>query len=105
MFGGRLTSTVALYRLTKENILSTDPTNPLARVPIGEARSRGIELDLSGQFTDRWSVIGSYAYTDTRITEDTLGGNQGHRSYFHDQETALYTALHFGCKAYLSGWR
>jgi iron complex outermembrane receptor protein len=79
LFGGRLTSTVAFYRLTKDNILSTDPTNPLARVPIGEARSRGIELDLSGQITDSLSVIGSYAYTDARITEDALGGNQGHR--------------------------
>lgn len=79
LLGGRLTSTVALYRLTKENILSTDPTNPLARVPIGEARSRGIELDVSGQLTAHWRLIGSYAYTDTRITEDALGGNQGHR--------------------------
>jgi iron complex outermembrane receptor protein len=79
LMGGRLTSTVALYRLTKENILSTDPTNPLARVPIGEARSRGIELDVSGQLTDQWRLIGSYAYTDTRITDDALGGNQGNR--------------------------
>jgi iron complex outermembrane receptor protein len=79
LLGGRLTSTVALYRLTKDNILSTDPTNPLARVPIGEARSRGIELDLSGQLTDHWRLIGSYAYTDTRITEDRLGGNEGRR--------------------------
>ncbi|MDE2180435.1 MAG: TonB-dependent receptor [candidate division NC10 bacterium] len=77
--GGRLTATVALYRITKRNILSTDPSNPVSRVPIGEARSRGIELDVGGQLTDHWSVIGSYAYTDTRITEDTLGGNQGHR--------------------------
>jgi len=77
--GGRLTATVALYRITKQNILSTDPSNPVSRVPIGEARSRGIELDVSGRLTDCWSVIGSYAYTDTRITEDTLGGNRGHR--------------------------
>lgn len=43
-----------LYRLTKDNILSSDPTNPLARVPIGEARSRGIGLDRSGQLTPHW---------------------------------------------------
>jgi iron complex outermembrane receptor protein len=78
LFGGRLTSTVALYRITKRNILATDPTNPLARLPLDEARSRGLELDLSGQLTDHWSVIGSYAYTDTRITEDRFG-LQGHR--------------------------
>jgi len=76
---GRLTSTVALYRLTKDNVLSTDPTNPLARIPIGETRSRGIEWDVGGQLTEHWRLIGSYAYTDTRITDDPLGGNEGHR--------------------------
>jgi len=75
---GRPTSTVALYRITKRNILATDPTNPLARLPLNEARSRGIDLDLSVQLTDHWSVIGSYAYTDTRIVEDRFG-LQGHR--------------------------
>ena len=73
LLGGRLTSTVALYRLTKRNILATDPTNPLAKLPLDAARSRGLELDLSGQLTDHWSVIGSYAYTDTRIAEDRFG--------------------------------
>jgi len=73
LLGGRLTSTVALYRITKRNILATDPTNPLAKLPLDEARSRGIELDLSCQLIDHWSVIGSYAYTDTRIAEDRFG--------------------------------
>lgn len=78
LFEGRLTSTVALYRITKRNILATDPENPLARLPLDEARSRGVELDLSGRLTEHWSVIGSYAYTDTRITEDRFGLH-GHR--------------------------
>ncbi|MCY1362527.1 Ferrichrome outer membrane transporter/phage receptor [compost metagenome] len=43
----------------------------------GEVRSRGLEVDLSGQLTDRWSMIGSYAYTDAEVTEDPdYKGNQ-----------------------------
>jgi len=38
---------------------------------------RGLELDASGQLTDKWSVIGSYAYTDAVVTEDPeLKGNR-----------------------------
>jgi hypothetical protein len=33
-------------------------------------RSRGLELDVSGQLTDQWSLIGSYAYTDAEVTKD-----------------------------------
>ncbi|MCZ7176150.1 TonB-dependent receptor, partial [Salmonella enterica] len=37
----------------------------------GKVRSRGLELDASGQLTDNWSVIGSYAYTDAVVVEDS----------------------------------
>ncbi len=36
----------------------------------GEVRSRGLELDASGQLSERWSLIGSYAYTDAEVTKD-----------------------------------
>ncbi|MBK8814199.1 MAG: TonB-dependent receptor [Methylococcaceae bacterium] len=64
--------------------LQTQPLAYLFSVAIGEARSRGVELDLSGRVTDNLSLIGTYAYTDARITRDnpdstTLQSNQGHR--------------------------
>ncbi|MGH8612087.1 MAG: TonB-dependent siderophore receptor [Gammaproteobacteria bacterium] len=74
----RLTSTLAFYHLTKENVTTAYPNNPRFSVAIGEARSRGIELDIAGQVTDALSVIATYAYTDTEIIKD-FGGNQGHR--------------------------
>lgn len=70
----RLTSTLAFYHLTKQNVTTADPHNPNFSVAIGEARSRGIELDISGQVTDALSVIATYAYTDTEIVKD-FGGN------------------------------
>ncbi|WP_434151347.1 TonB-dependent siderophore receptor [Methylocaldum gracile subsp. desertum] len=80
LFDQRLTTTLAYYHLTKENILTRDfsSPDPNAVAPIGEARSQGIELDVSGQITDELSLIGSYAFTDARITKDNEG-RQGNR--------------------------
>ncbi|MGH8473857.1 MAG: TonB-dependent receptor domain-containing protein, partial [Gammaproteobacteria bacterium] len=52
--------------------LTRDPNNPTStfRLAIGEARSQGIEFEVAGAVTDRLSLIGSYAYLDTEITED-----------------------------------
>ncbi len=71
---GMLTSTLAFYHLTKENITIAHQDPALARQGFveqtGEARSQGIEFDIHGQLSEAWSLIGSYAYTDTEITED-----------------------------------
>jgi len=77
-FDGRLTSTLAYYHLTKQNVLTPDPSNRSLNVAIGEARSQGIEWDISGRLTDAISMIGTYAYTDTEVTKD-YSGNQGKR--------------------------
>jgi iron complex outermembrane receptor protein len=79
-FDQRLTTTLAYYHLTKENLLTRDfnSPDPLARAAIGEARSQGIELDITGQITDELSLIGNYAFTDARITKD-YSGLQGNR--------------------------
>jgi len=77
-FDGKLTGTLAFYDLTKENLLTPDPNNPRYSIPIGQARSKGAELDITGEVTDRLSVIGSYAYTEAKITHDN-SGNSGNR--------------------------
>ncbi len=70
---GRLTSTVAVYRLTKTNVLAVDPTAGSAGffVQTGEQRSQGVEVDVTAQLAPGWKVIATYAYTDARITADT----------------------------------
>ncbi len=74
LLDGRLSSTVALYQLTKRNRGASvfDPLSPTGTnvVTIGEARSRGLEWDVAGQVTNRLSIIGSYAYTDAVVTQD-----------------------------------
>ena len=50
---GRLSANLAAYNLTRTNVLSPDPDPDLARqgfqVQVGEQRSRGIELDVTGE--------------------------------------------------------
>lgn len=76
--GGRFTSTLAFYHLTKTNVLTADPEHPQFSIALGEVRSRGIEVDLAGRVTDTLSVIASYALTDARITKSN-DGHEGRR--------------------------
>lgn len=73
-FDGRLTTSLALYELTKTNIPARDPaapTDPNAFVLVGAARSKGVELDVSGKILDNLSLISSFTYLDARVTKDT----------------------------------
>ena len=65
---GRLIATLAAFELTKRN--RADLTLYPVVNTLGEATSRGIELDVIGQVTPRLSIIGSYAYTDASVTDD-----------------------------------
>ncbi|QOZ36096.1 TonB-dependent siderophore receptor [Bradyrhizobium sp. CCBAU 53421] len=78
-FNKRISGTLALYDIDKKNVLVSQ-LNPATGIveyrTAGKVRSRGVELDVTGRLTDSWSMIGSYAYTDARVTEDpTLAGN------------------------------
>lgn len=68
---GRLASTLAVFEITQSNIVTTDPNDPagLRTVQVGEQKSRGVELDLSGTLLPGWKVFGSYTLTDARITQ------------------------------------
>ncbi|MBR1201701.1 TonB-dependent siderophore receptor [Bradyrhizobium sp. AUGA SZCCT0124] len=78
-FNKRISGTLALYDIDKKNVLVSQ-LNPATSIveyrTAGKVRSRGVELDVTGRLTDNWSMIGSYGYTDARVTEDpTLAGN------------------------------
>lgn len=68
--------TLAAYQLTQSNVLTPDPVNTSFRVQTGEVRMRGIEVEGKARITDELSLIASYAFTDSEITEDNAG-NEG----------------------------
>jgi iron complex outermembrane recepter protein len=75
----KLLATIAYFDITKQNVAGTDPDFPLFSITTGEQRSRGIELDVAGELTPGWKVIGSYSYTNAKITADvdpTIVGNK-----------------------------
>ncbi|CAI1975920.1 Ferric hydroxamate uptake [Serratia quinivorans] len=63
--------TAALYQLTKNNNLTTDPNNILFSMQSGEIRSRGVELEAKAALNANVNLIASYTYTDAKYTEDT----------------------------------
>ena len=65
---GGLAGTLALYRIRKKNVLTTNPVNPDYAIPAGEVASRGAELDVSGRLRRNLKLSASYAYTDARVT-------------------------------------
>ena len=67
----RLSATLALYDLTRTNVLVTDPNDEDIQIQTGEQNSRGVELSLAGEILPGWNIFAGYAYTDARITKDT----------------------------------
>ena len=69
---GRLSSSLALYRIRASNLLITNPGNPLASIQIGTTESKGIELDTSGRILPGWDITFAYAYNEARIVADAV---------------------------------
>ncbi|KMW47397.1 TonB-dependent siderophore receptor [Ralstonia insidiosa] len=69
---GKFGGTLALYSIDKTNVLTGDPRDPTFQRTAGAVRSRGVELDVSGQVTANLKVMGAYAYTDATVTADTV---------------------------------
>jgi iron complex outermembrane receptor protein len=81
-FGGRFLGTLAYYDLTKQNIAVADPLFPndgSHALPIGEANSHGVELDLNGTILPHWNLLIAYAYTEAKIVNDLYFGTAGNR--------------------------
>jgi iron complex outermembrane receptor protein len=66
---GKLTGTLAFYRITKENVLTTNPVNTDFSMPAGEVASKGVELDVSGEIYKDLRLALAYAYTDAKVTK------------------------------------
>lgn len=75
LLDGKLTGTAALFTLTKDNVLAADPANPGFSVPIGRARSRGLELDLNGKLPGDVDLLLSYAFVDATARAAVLDPN------------------------------
>lgn len=86
LFDKRLSATLAAYDITKTNIATVDPKNPDYSIPVGEVKSRGIELDIAGQILPGWKVIASGYLNDASVSEDsdsTIIGKRFQNAPYH----------------------
>lgn len=66
----------ALYQLDRTNSRAPGPT-PGTIVQTGAQRSRGLEIEASGQITPRWQVSAGYALQDAEIRTTTAAAPAG----------------------------
>jgi iron complex outermembrane recepter protein len=81
----RFSSTVAVFDLTRSNLLTADLNNPGFQILAGEAKSKGLEVDVAGHATDKLKLLATYAYTDAKYVRDngTLLGKRLENSPMH----------------------
>ena len=64
-----LAFTAAVYKLERENVQVADPNNPAQQIIVDGQETKGIELGLTGNITDKWSIYGGVAFQDGEITK------------------------------------
>jgi catecholate siderophore receptor len=80
LFDRHLLLTAALFQNEKTGGRENFGTGPAATVTAtGGYRIRGIELGLSGNITQRWSVYGGVVLMDSEVTESNAAANVGLR--------------------------
>ncbi|MFN6470972.1 MAG: TonB-dependent siderophore receptor [Nostoc sp. SerVER01] len=79
LLNDRLSVTAALFQLEQTNIAESDPSNPDFSILVGDVRSRGFELDVTGKVTENFSLIAAYTYLDSEITSSVVPGQEGNR--------------------------
>lgn len=72
---GKLLLTAAAFQIDKKNARENIGGNVFELV--GELRSRGFELGVSGKLLDRIELFGGYTYTDAEIVDSTNAANIG----------------------------
>jgi iron complex outermembrane recepter protein len=75
-FGGKWNTTLAAYRILKNNELTADPNSPPnsgLSIELGQKQSQGIEFDLQGTILPGFDLIANYAFTDSRVVRVTEG--------------------------------
>lgn len=74
---GALTGTAAVFQVRQENILVVDDPSAFTLAAVGEAESRGFEIDLNGEIADGIDFRMSYSYVDAQTKNAFNDANFG----------------------------
>ncbi|MEG9523970.1 MAG: TonB-dependent siderophore receptor, partial [Pantoea piersonii] len=97
-----VTGTLALFDIQKRNVMVDELVGgETVTRTAGKVRSQGVELDLAGKLTNSLSLVGSYAWTDARVTADPQNnGNAMPNTARHT--AALFLTNDFGTTGLLA---
>lgn len=79
---GKWNSTVSVYQITRNNVLTADldhpnPAGGYFNRQSGQQQTRGVEADIRGQLLRNLDVIINYAFTEAKVTKDSKAENVG----------------------------
>jgi len=93
---GRAELTLSAFEITKTDAVVSDPVDFNLVIQAGEIRVRGVEAEVSARPLDPWTLVASYAYSDSEIAEDTNTFIVGNRlAGVPDHQAALWTSWAF----------
>ncbi|MBW8688333.1 TonB-dependent receptor [Chitinophaga rhizophila] len=73
---GKWNTTVAVYRILKNNELTADPNAPAnsgLSIVFGQRRAQGVEFDLRGELLPGLDLTANYALTDSKVSKVNPG--------------------------------
>lgn len=71
-FNQRWNTTLAVYRILRNNATAADPANQAGEpflINVGQTKTQGIEFDARGEIVTGLNVVANYAFTDQKITQ------------------------------------
>jgi catecholate siderophore receptor len=71
----RLSSTLSVFRLNRNNIKTTDPLNSAKLILVGEQQTDGIEFTIAGSPLRNLDFMAGYALLDAKITKSNTVSN------------------------------
>jgi iron complex outermembrane receptor protein len=79
---GKWNSSLSVYQITRNNVLTADLSHPnpaggYYNRQSGQQKTKGVEVDVHGQLVDGLDVIINYAFTDAKTTKDSKAENVG----------------------------
>lgn len=101
--GKGISGYAAAYTLREKNRKTSDPSNPLNSLQIGEVQVQGFEAELTASLARHWDWVLGYAYADASIRRSNAG-DQGQRVASVPRHTASSWLMHRFAAEGRGGW-
>ncbi|WP_256081524.1 TonB-dependent siderophore receptor [Massilia sp. YIM B04103] len=100
---GKAEWTAALYRISKDDIITRDPANPALSIQGGSQSSRGAEVSASVALAPAWRLEANAAYTDAQFDQLIESGKISRAGKHPSNVPKISSNLWFNYRA--EGWR